>query len=399
MPRTPEKEPRLLAHRALWFLSAALLLAISTWCIILLLRSFELRQDLDVRRGWIEDMRHLRQELERPADEIEKRRPRLDGLQRASEQLARGGPWESGPWESGPPHAPVSQAAKRLSSNLEHLRRALDDGAAAESVAGEAGGPDSAADAEAQDEAARERVWDASFAVLKAASALEQRIDGQIDRIYRRLDEHWRSLNLLLVVCVLLCGSNLGLLYLAQRRRQQLEVARDRALELASHDALTGLWNRDAILKMLRRELARSKRLRTPLGVVLADLDDFQQINGLIGQDQGDLVLQEVAWRLGSLVRPYDTLGRFDGDSFLALLPNCDALACRSVGDRLRQAVNDQDVEYGLGRLAVQASVVVVAVDKAEDTDADLLLHRLQEQLAEFRRSGQSGAFAALTDS
>ena len=109
-------------------------------------------------------------------------------------------------------------------------------------------------------------------------------------------------------------------------------------------------------------------------------------------------MLQEVAWRLGSLVRPYDTLGRFDGDSFLALLPNCDELASRSVGDRLRRAVAEQDVEYGLGRLAVQASVVVCAVDKVEDIDADLLIHRLQEKLAEFRREGQSGAFAALVE-
>ncbi|MEM8998008.1 MAG: diguanylate cyclase, partial [Acidobacteriota bacterium] len=212
------------------------------------------------------------------------------------------------------------------------------------------------------------------------------------------LDEHWRSLNRLLVVCLVLCASNLGLLFLAYRRRGQIESARDRALELASHDPLTGLWNRDSILKMLRRELARAKRLRTPLGVVLADIDDFQQINGLIGQDHGDQVLQEVAWRVGSLVRPYDTLGRFGGDSFLALLPTCDELATRSVGERLRRAVGDRDVEYSLGRLPVHLSVVVCAVDTSEDIDADLLIHRLQETLAKIRRGGESGAFAALGD-
>ncbi|MEO1369504.1 MAG: diguanylate cyclase, partial [Acidobacteriota bacterium] len=354
--------------------SAALLLSICAWCLVLLARSVDLRRDLDLRRGWIEEMRQVRLVLERPAETLDEAPgPQLDALRRASRRLAKDA-------LANPAETPaVADAARRLGSSLDALQAALD-----------------ARDVE--DEASTERVWDASFAALTASTALEERIRSQVDGLYRRLDEHWRSLNRLLVVCLALCASNLGLLYLAYRRRGQIESARDRALELASHDPLTGLWNRDSILKMLRRELARAKRLRTPLGVVLADIDDFQQINGLIGQDHGDQVLQEVAWRVGSLVRPYDTLGRFGGDSFLALLPTCDEIATRSVGERLRRAVGDRDVEYSLGRLPVHLSVVVCAVDTSEDIDADLLIHRLQETLAALRRGGESGAFAALGD-
>ncbi|MEO1086074.1 MAG: GGDEF domain-containing protein [Acidobacteriota bacterium] len=311
-------QPRGLAPRVTLAVSAALLLAICAWCLVLLARSVDLRSDLDLRRGWIEEMRQVRLELERPAEKLDEAPgPRLDALHSASDRLAKDALANA---TSAPA---VADAAQRLGASLDVLQAALD-----------ARTP--------EDDASKERVWDASFAALTASTALEERIQSQVDGLYRSLDEHWRSLNRLLLVCLVLCASNLGLLYLAYRRRGQIESARDRALELASHDPLTGLWNRDSILKMLRRELARAKRLRTPLGVVLADIDDFQQINGLIGQDHGDQVLQEVAWRVGSLVRPYDTLGRFGGDSFLALLPTCDELATRSVGERLRRAVGDR---------------------------------------------------------
>ena len=369
-PKPTPKAGRDVVHRMIITALAVLLVSISIWCLLLLSRSIALRQDLARHQGSIDDLHRMRATLERPISDVvgEEDWPRIDELRRSSSRLKDHS------------DADLRAAARRLDSGLEQLHRALlYDSANAEP-------------------AATERVWDASFAVLKAVSALEDKILKQVAEIYGDLDQHWRSLNTLVIVCLLLCGSNLGLLHLAHRRRMQLEKAHNRAVELSSHDALTGLWNRDAILKMVRREIARSRRLNLPVGLVLADADRFREVNGLVGQEQGDVILQEVAWRLGSLVRPYDTMGRLGGDSFLVVLPTCDPVATANVTERLRAAINEQEVEYGLGRIEVSLSFVYLTIENPEEASLDLALHRLQEGLAELKAGDARGATLAVSD-
>ena len=357
------KTRRATAHRMMLATLAVILVSIFIWCLLLLFRSLDLRQDLAGHQRSMDDIRHLRAVLERPmSDAVTAAEwPRIEALQHSSESLRRH------------PDVDLQAAAQRLSSGLDQLHRALEQDAVAE-----------------QDPVRAERIWDASFSVLKAVTALEEQLQQQISTIYDRLSEHWRSLNVLVFVCLLLCASNLGLLHLTHRRRVLLEKAHERAVQLSSHDALTGLWNRDAILKMVRQEIARSRRLKVPVGLILSDIDRFREINGLIGQEQADTVLQEVAWRLGSLVRPYDTMGRFGGDSFLVVLPTCDKAATGNVVRRLQASINEQQVEYGLGRMDLTLSFVYLTLDSPEDADLDLVLHRLQEGLVQVKASPNS---------
>ena len=355
---------REVVHRMTLATLAVLLISISLWCLLLLFRSISLRHELSNHPASIEDLRSMRAILERPTSDVvdEQDWPGLETQWKSSEHLEQ--------------HADsdLQGAARRLDSGLEQLQRAL------------------FYDSANVEPAARERVLDASFAVLKALSALEDQIHEQIADIYGLLDDHWRSQSLMVIICMILCASNLGLLHLTHRRRSQLEAAHSRAVELSSHDALTGLWNREAILKMVRREIARSRRLSTPLGLILADVDQFREINGLVGQEQGDVILQEVAWRLGSLVRPYDTMGRLGGDSFLVVLPTCYPVATANVTERLSRSINDREVEYGLGRMELTLSFVHLTVESPEDAGLDLALHRLQEGLAGLKKTGKRGA-------
>ena len=112
----------------------------------------------------------------------------------------------------------------------------------------------------------------------------------------------------------------------AQLRSETLALAETREeLELqATHDSLTGLWNRAAILEHMEREVGRARREGTVLGVVLADLDHFKQINDTRGHLCGDKVLREAAQRLESCLRDYDFIGRYGGEEFLILMPGCD---------------------------------------------------------------------------
>jgi diguanylate cyclase (GGDEF)-like protein len=119
---------------------------------------------------------------------------------------------------------------------------------------------------------------------------------------------------------------------------------------LATRDALTGTWNRRAILEILRRELARGAREGTPVGVVLADLDHFKRVNDTLGHLTGDAVLSEAARRIGAALRPYDALGRYGGEEFLIVLPGCDPEGASQVAERVRGRVAEAPVTTPAGR-------------------------------------------------
>jgi two-component system, cell cycle response regulator len=121
--------------------------------------------------------------------------------------------------------------------------------------------------------------------------------------------------------------------------QKQLLAVQARLEEQATRDSLTGVWNRAAILEILDRELARAGREKRPVAILLADLDHFKQINDTYGHLAGDDVLQQAARRMHAELRPYDGLGRYGGEEFLAVLPGCDEPATLRLAERLREAV------------------------------------------------------------
>ncbi len=339
-----------------------LLVAFSAWCVILLWRSHELRRNLDHHLGWVEDLRRLRGDLDS-----------FDPLRGHVDQPSAGSDGDDGDELFYRP--PVQLLEQHASAELQ---------VAAQALRGALGrlrsNRESAAPADV--------IWEAATAARSAITDLEGRVQGQILVLHGRLDDHWTTLNALIAASLLLAGSNLGLLHLAHRRRLRLEQAHAEALRRSTHDPLTRVWNRDAILQLLRRELARSKRLHSSLGVILADVDGFQQVDVLLGEDQGDYILEQLAERLGKFVRPYDTMGRFGGDSFLVVLPSCDEIATGNVAERLRQAINERDLKHALGHIRITVSLAYSTVDDATDTDADLLIHHLQERIEDLQAEG-----------
>jgi two-component system, cell cycle response regulator len=131
----------------------------------------------------------------------------------------------------------------------------------------------------------------------------------------------------------------------------------------AAHDHLTNLWNRGAILDLLHKEMHRWKRIKSPLGVIMADLDHFKSINDSHGHLVGDAVLQEVAHRLASGVRGYDSVGRYGGEEFLVVLPGCDASDLVSIAERLCQSIADQPINTSMGSLSVTLSLGLASTE------------------------------------
>jgi diguanylate cyclase (GGDEF)-like protein len=105
--------------------------------------------------------------------------------------------------------------------------------------------------------------------------------------------------------------------------------------KLAFLDPLTNLFNRRYIEQRLADEIARSQRQSYPLTVTLVDLDALKQVNDTYGHSAGDRVLREFAERLKKAVRGSDLVGRYGGDEFLAVLPECTAEGLQSIFERL----------------------------------------------------------------
>jgi len=111
-----------------------------------------------------------------------------------------------------------------------------------------------------------------------------------------------------------------------------------------NHDSLTGLWNHRAILNILKREINRSMRGRIPVGIIMADLDHFKKINDSYGHPVGDKVLVEVAKRFKKLVRAYDYVGRYGGEEFLMILPDCVEENLKNITERFCSCIRKESI-------------------------------------------------------
>ncbi|HLY59191.1 MAG TPA: diguanylate cyclase [Terriglobia bacterium] len=169
--------------------------------------------------------------------------------------------------------------------------------------------------------------------------------------------------------------------------QESLIASRDALRFQATHDNLTGLWNRGATLDALRRELSRADRQGAPVAVIMADLDHFKQINDTFGHLVGDEVLREAASRLGSGVRLYDWVGRYGGEEFMVILPECEVADAVKQAERLRAAISSKPFESSGGLIPVTLSLGVAGGlnTNIEDTTtwvraADEALYRAKEK-------------------
>jgi two-component system cell cycle response regulator len=145
--------------------------------------------------------------------------------------------------------------------------------------------------------------------------------------------------------------------------QDELITAREALRFQATHDFLTGARNRAEILETLRRELARSRREGSAVGVILLDLDHFKRVNDTWGHLAGDAVLQEAVKRLNSCVREYDAIGRYGGEEFLIVTPATDSMGALGQAERIRACIEATPFETPAGRISVTASLGVAATD------------------------------------
>jgi diguanylate cyclase (GGDEF)-like protein len=169
----------------------------------------------------------------------------------------------------------------------------------------------------------------------------------------------------------------------------ELMKAREELREEATHDSLTRIWNRPAILEILQREVERAVRENVPVSVVMVDLDHFKAVNDSHGHVAGDAVLCEAVRRMQMSMRKYDAIGRYGGEEFLIVLPGCDRENSCKQAERLRTAIAQDPMMLSEAAISVAASFGVTTVGDAAKVTPELLIRAADEALYQAKREGR----------
>ena len=157
--------------------------------------------------------------------------------------------------------------------------------------------------------------------------------------------------------------------------------------QLATIDALTGLFNRRMFLNLAERELARARRTRSPYAVLMMDLDLFKRVNDEYGHQAGDRVLADFAAIAKRSLRIEDLIGRYGGEEFCAVLPGTTMQNAIAIAERLRGMVSQRPL--GKLPLAITISIGVAASSGKAGVLLDAAIGRADEALYRAKHDGR----------
>ncbi len=153
-----------------------------------------------------------------------------------------------------------------------------------------------------------------------------------------------------------------------------------------THDGLTGLWNREALLSLIFQETDRVQRMKTPLSLMLLDLDNFSRVNHDFGYETGDRMLMELANRFRRQLRSYDLIGRAGEDEFLLALPGCTLENATLLAGRIREAILSRPFPVDQESTTLTASIGVAA---SRGRSPLVVLREAERALAEAKLAGK----------
>jgi len=159
----------------------------------------------------------------------------------------------------------------------------------------------------------------------------------------------------------------------------------------ATHDALLGIWNRRAILDALTKEITRAQRHKSALYVGMCDIDHFKNINDTYGHLVGDEVLKEVVNRMNTVLRSYDSIGRYGGEEFLVISPATDNKPS-AVFERICKFVSASPITINELSIPVSISCGETKLDLDLDQTVDeIALHLLSNSDAALYQAKDAG--------
>ena len=161
----------------------------------------------------------------------------------------------------------------------------------------------------------------------------------------------------------------------------ELEKAKNALIHEAMHDGLTGLYNRKAILELLKKEFSHAKRFGGMVRVAMCDLDHFKRINDKYGHQTGDEILIGFADLIKNNLREYDLAGRYGGEEFIIIVPAFENGKEKMDFKRICRLVSETKIDTRSGPVSVTVSIGVSESDGNRSideilTEADDALYR-----------------------
>jgi diguanylate cyclase (GGDEF)-like protein len=141
-------------------------------------------------------------------------------------------------------------------------------------------------------------------------------------------------------------------------------------------------------LEVLQRELLRAERDHQPVGVIMIDVDHFKKINDSRGHAAGDAVLRIIASGIAAMVRPYDAVGRYGGEEFLIVAPNCGLAETWELAERVRLHVAGCNIIVGGSSVHVSLSLGVATGEAS--VDLEKVLHAADAALYQAKNAGRN---------
>jgi diguanylate cyclase (GGDEF)-like protein len=169
-----------------------------------------------------------------------------------------------------------------------------------------------------------------------------------------------------------------------------LSAIRSEIETMAITDGLTGIFNRRHLMTRFEEEFNRARRDSRNLGCIMLDIDHFKSINDAYGHPAGDTVLQRLSTIVRDSIRSYDVFGRYGGEEFLVILPECNGEDVRLLAERLREAVKRRltagPVSPGPQQVTISLGATCI---READQSIDDLLKRADEALYGAKNGGR----------
>ncbi|MDR1276790.1 MAG: GGDEF domain-containing protein [Candidatus Accumulibacter sp.] len=156
----------------------------------------------------------------------------------------------------------------------------------------------------------------------------------------------------------------------AQKRIDELQNELEKTSELVRHDHLTGAINRKGMNEILKGEIARSRRRRSPACLSFLDIDNFKKLNDQLGHATGDAALVHFAAVIRETIRPHDTLARYGGEEFVIVLPDTPLEEAEGVLVRLQRELTKHFFLNNNEKVLITFSAGVTEIRDGDDEES-----------------------------
>ncbi len=170
---------------------------------------------------------------------------------------------------------------------------------------------------------------------------------------------------------------------------RQVVQSKKKIKELSRFDDLTTVFNRRYFMQLAERELSLGARHKTPVALMMLDLDHFKRVNDSLGRMVGDEVLLTSARIIADTIRVTDVIGRYGGEEFLVMAPNTDSNGAADLAERIRIAFEKTPIMAGERGVRITVSIGAVS-SEGHALSLDAMIQAADDSMYQAKEQGRN---------